>query len=84
MVKKGKGIIKAEDFQPNSAVEIMNPDLVIASITDKKGSLDMEVTIEKGLGYIQVEEGKKDKLPIGTIAVDAIFTPIEKVNFEVY
>jgi len=83
MVKKGKGVITAADFQPNSAVEIMNPDLVIASLTDKKGSLDMEVTIERGLGYVQVEERKKDKLPIGTIAVDAIFTPVEKVNFEV-
>ncbi len=83
MIKKGEGVIKAKDFQPNSAVEIMNPDLVIVTITDKKGSLDMEATIEKGLGYVQVEERKKEKLPIGTIAVDAIFTPVEKVNLEV-
>ncbi len=80
---KGKKEIRARDFQPNSNVEIMNPDLLIATITDKKGSLDMEVTIEKGLGYVRVEDRKTEKLPIGTIAVDAIFTPVEKVNFEV-
>jgi len=83
LVAKGKKKVQANDFQPNSNVEIMNPDLSLATLTDKKSTLDMEVTIERGLGYVQVEDRKKEKLPIGTIAVDAIFTPVEKVNFEV-
>ena len=61
----------------------MNPDLYIASITDKKGKIEMEVVVEQGLGYSQVEERKEEKIPIGTIAVDAIFSPVRRVNFEV-
>lgn len=83
LVAKGKKEVSASDFQPNTNVEIMNPDLHLATLTDKRSSLDMEVTVERGLGYVQVEDRKKGKLPIGTIAVDAIFTPVEKVNFEV-
>jgi len=80
---EGEREVSARDFEPNSMVEIMNPDLIIANITDKKGKLDLEVTAEKGLGYSQVEERKEEKIPIGTIAVDAIFSPIQKVNFQV-
>lgn len=80
---KGEKQVLAKDFEPNSAVEIMNPDLPIATITSPKGSLDLEVVIEHGLGYVRVEDRQKNKLPIGTIAVDAIFTPVVKVNFEV-
>jgi DNA-directed RNA polymerase subunit alpha len=61
----------------------MNPELVIANSTSKKGKLDLEVVVEKGLGYSQVEERKEEKIPIGTIAVDAIFSPVQKINFQV-
>ena len=80
---KGNKQVTAKDFEPNSAVEIMNPELPIATITNAKGSFDLEVTIERGLGYVRVEERQKHKLPIGTINIDAIFTPITKVNFKV-
>ncbi len=75
--------VYAKDFEANSMVDVMNPDLYIAAITDKKGKMEMEVIVEKGLGYSQVEERKEDKIPIGTIAVDAIFSPVRRVNFQV-
>lgn len=80
---EGEKKVSAKDFQSNPMVEIMNPDLLIATITDKKGKIEMEVTVEKGLGYLQVEERKEEKIPIGTIAVDAIFSPVRRVNFQV-
>lgn len=80
---EGEKEIRAKDFDPNTMVEIMNPELVIANSTSKKGKLDLEVIIEKGLGYSQVEERKEEKIPIGTIAVDAIFSPVQKINFQV-
>jgi len=55
----------------------------IATLTSKKAELKMEITVEKGLGYIPVEARKAEKLPIGVIAIDAIFTPVNKVNFTI-
>ena len=78
---KGEKEVQAKDFYPNPMVEILNPDLHIATLTNKKASLGLQVTIEKGLGYVMAEERKKEKLPIGTIAVDALFSPVTKVNF---
>ncbi len=75
--------IYAKDFEANSMVDVMNPDLYITAITEKKGKIEMEVVVERGLGYSQVEERKEDKIPIGTIAVDAIFSPVRRVNFQV-
>ncbi|MCK4805625.1 MAG: DNA-directed RNA polymerase subunit alpha [Candidatus Pacebacteria bacterium] len=80
---EGKKKVYAKDFEANSMVDVMNPDLYIIAITDKKGKMEMEVVVEKGLGYSQIEERKEDKIPIGTIAVDAIFSPVRKVNFQV-
>jgi len=80
---EGEKKVYAKDFEANSMVEIMNPDLYIASITDKKGKIEMEVVVEQGLGYSQIEERKEEKIPIGTIAVDAIFSPVRRVNFKV-
>jgi len=80
---EGEKKVYAKDFESNSMVDIMNPDLYIAAITEKKGKIEMEVAVEKGLGYSQVEERKEDKIPIGTIAVDAIFSPVRRVNFHV-
>ena len=79
----GEKKIYAKDFENNPMVDIMNPDLYITEITDKKGKIEMEVIVEKGLGYSQIEERKEEKIPIGTIAVDAIFSPVQKVNFQV-
>jgi len=80
---EGEKKIYAKDFEANPMADIMNPDLYITAITDKKGKMEMEVVVEKGLGYSLVEERKEDKIPIGTIAVDAIFSPVRRVNFQI-
>lgn len=79
----GEKDIAAKDFKKNPLAEILNPDLHIATLTDKKAKLSLEVTVEKGLGYVLAEERRKEKLPIGTIALDAIFSPVQKVNFKI-
>jgi len=64
-------------------VEVMNKDQHIVTVTDKNVVLDIEITLEKGLGYMSKEVLKKDKVDIGIIATDAIFTPIRRVSYEV-
>ena len=81
--KKGEGEAKGADFKCPSQVRLVNPDLKIATITDKKTELEIEITIEKGVGYVPKEQLKRKKPEIGAIAVDAIFTPIKNVNFKV-
>jgi len=80
---KGEKKVKASDIKLTSDVELVNKDAHIATLTDKKAALEMEINVESGLGYVPVEQRKKQKLPIGTIAVDAIFSPIRRVNYEV-
>lgn len=80
---KGEKEVKAGDIKTNPQVEIVNPDLHLATITDKKTELDIELTVEKGLGYLPVAEQKFERLPVGTIVIDAIFSPITKVNCSV-
>jgi len=79
---KGAGDFKAGDLVCPSQVEIMTKDQHIATLTDKKVDFEIELTVERGLGYEPSESRRKEKLEIGTIALDAIFTPIRKVNFE--
>lgn len=79
----GEKEVKASDFKTTSDIEIINKDAHIATLTDKKASLEMEIRVEKGLGYLPAEAREKEKLEIGTIAVDAIFTPVRKVNYNV-
>jgi DNA-directed RNA polymerase subunit alpha len=78
---KGEKEVTAGDIKTNAQVEIINPDVHIATLTSKKAELLMELTVEKGLGYVPVEARKSEKLPVGVIAIDAIFTPVTKVNF---
>jgi DNA-directed RNA polymerase subunit alpha len=80
---KGERKVTAADIKTNAQVEIVNPDSHIATLTNKNAELDMEITVEKGSGYVPVEARKIEKLPIKTIALDAIFTPIVKVNFDI-
>lgn len=80
---KGPGKVTAKDIEEVGQVKVLNKDLYLAEITDKKTSLEIEMTVEKGLGYVSKEVLQKDKVSIGTIAVDAIFTPIRRVNYEV-
>lgn len=74
--------VKARDMVVDSEVEILNPDLHIATL-DEEGILNMEMTIEKGNGYASVDRNKPANLPIGVIPMDAVFTPVHKVNFTV-
>lgn len=80
---KGEGSITANDIKPNSNVKIINPETLIATATDKKTDMEMELTIEAGIGYSPIEQRKREKLQIGTILLDAIFTPIKKVAYEI-
>lgn len=79
--KEGK--ITAGDIAKADNVEVVNKDAHIATITDKKTVLEMEFRIEKGVGYVPVEQQENEKAEIGTIGVDAIFTPIKSVNYKV-
>jgi len=80
---KGEKKVTASDIQKNANVEILTPENYIATLTDKKAELEIMMTVEKGLGYVPAELRKKEKLPIGTISLDAVFSPIKKVNYEV-
>ena len=81
---EGEGVVRASDIQVDSDIEIMNPDLVIATLSGGKDcKLYMELTITKGRGYVSAEKNKSEDLPIGVIAVDSIYTPVERVNLTV-
>ncbi len=80
---KGERTVTATDIKLSSDVELINEDQHIATITDKKAGLSMELEVEKGIGYVPVEQRQKEKLAIGVIAVDAIFSPIKLVNFKI-
>ncbi len=81
---EGEGVVTAADIQVDQDIEIMNPEQVIATLTGgKESKLYMEILIAKGRGYISAEKNKGEDLPIGVIAVDSIFTPVERVNVTV-
>ena len=81
---EGEGVVTAGDIQVDPDVEIMNPDMVIAHLNGGADSkLYMELTITKGRGYVSADKNKNDELPIGVIAVDSIYTPVERVNLTV-
>jgi len=80
---KGDKEVTAADIKTTSDVEVINPDQHIATLTDKKADFEMELDIERGVGYVPVEQRQKDKLAIGMIAIDAIFSPVRMVNFSV-
>ncbi|MBI2592600.1 MAG: DNA-directed RNA polymerase subunit alpha [Candidatus Colwellbacteria bacterium] len=78
---KGEREVLAGDIEGNADVQVQNPDLRIATLSSKTAELDMEITVEKGLGYLTVEAQKLDRLPIGVVALDAFFSPVSRVNF---
>lgn len=81
--KKGEGKVTAGDIKTPSQVEIINKDLVIATLTDEAGDFEAEFTVGRGRGYLPVESFKGEKLSIGHMAVDAIFTPINQVSMNI-
>ena len=80
---EGEGVVRASDIQVDQDIEIFNPDLVIATVSGKDTKLYMELTITKGRGYVSSDKNKTDDLPIGVIAIDSIYTPVERVNVTV-
>lgn len=80
---KGEKKVKASDMKVTSDVEIVNKDAYIATLTNKKAEIEIEIEIDSGLGYVPVEQRKREKLPIGYIVVDAIFSPIKRANYEI-
>ncbi len=80
--KKGPGEAKASDIIHDADVTILNPDLHLATL-DKEATLDMEMVVKPGRGYVPAERNKEEGLPIGVIAVDSIFSPIKRVNYQV-
>lgn len=80
---KGKKEVSAADFESTGGIEVMNPDQYIAEITDTNGELSLEITLAKGIGFVSKEDFSGEKTEIGNILVDAIFSPIRKVNYEV-
>ncbi len=77
------GVITAADITAPSQIEVLNPDQRIAEITGKGVSLEIEMTVNHGLGYVPREVHQKEKMDIGAIALDAVFTPIRRANYEV-
>ena len=79
---KGAKTVTAKDFKKNSEVEVVNPEQSIATLTAKDATMEMKIIVDKGRGYLPVENREKEKLDVGYIAVDAIYTPIKTVNFQ--
>ena len=80
---EGEGVVRASDIQVDQDIEILNPDLVIATLSGKNTKLYMELTITRGRGYVSADKNKREDLPIGVIAIDSIYTPVERVNVTV-
>ena len=79
----GERVVRASDIQVDPDIEIINPDLVIAHLNGADSKLTMELTITNGRGYVSSEKNKRDDQPAGVIAIDSIYTPVERVNMAV-
>ena len=79
----GEGVVTAADIHVDSDIEILNPDLVIATLSGSEARFDMELTITKGRGYVGSDKNKKEDTSIDVIAIDSIYTPVERVNLTV-
>lgn len=78
---KGPKTVRAQDFDSNPNCQVVNTEALLATI-GKSGKLNMEIMVARGRGYVPIERRKDEKLPIGTMAVDSIFTPVKKVHYE--
>ncbi len=79
----GQGVVTAADIQVDGDIEIINPEQRIATLSGNDAKLNMEITIVNGRGYVGADKNKSEDAPIGSIAVDSIFTPVERVNMNV-
>lgn len=82
IVKDGPGEVTASDIELKADIEVVDPDAYIATISEG-GRLEMRLTVEQGQGYVRAEQNKNDADPIGVIAVDSLFSPIQRVNYSV-
>jgi DNA-directed RNA polymerase subunit alpha len=80
---KKDGPITAADIEPNADVEIVNPDLVLATVTDKNAGFDMDITVSRGRGFLPTEEREEPNTEIGVISIDAMFSPVRTVGLKV-
>ena len=80
---KGEKVVTASEFAKNADVEIVNGALPIATLTDKSASLEMEITVAQGRGFRTTEDRMKEKLELGTIAIDALYSPVMNVSYKV-
>ena len=83
LVKKGKGPVTMGDFEKNSDVDVINPELVVATISDDTFELDMEITVGQGRGYVPVAQKDTKSLDLGRIAIDSLYTPIVDIGYNV-
>lgn len=81
LVKRGAGPVTAGDISESADVEIVNPDLVLLTLDSDSGSIEMDLTVETGMGYRPAEH--TEEMPIGVVPVDAIFSPVRRVNYQV-
>lgn len=81
--KSASGVVVAGDIETPTQVTILNPEQPICEITNKSTKLNIEITVERGMGYVPREVHQKDKVDVGSIALDAVFTPIRRANYEV-
>ncbi len=79
LIKSGAGQVTAADIAESADVEIINPELVLMTLDTDDVTIEMDLTVERGVGYLGAE--RSEQLPIGVIAIDAIFTPVRKVNY---
>ena len=79
----GEKEIKAKDIVTDETIEVINPDLHIATITSKKAKLNIEMEVGRGRGFVPAEGNKREGMPLGVIAIDSIFTPVKRVSFKV-
>ncbi|MGC9031539.1 MAG: DNA-directed RNA polymerase subunit alpha, partial [Minisyncoccia bacterium] len=80
---KGKGKVTGKDIKTTPQIEVVNKDQLIATLTDEKARLEMEIKVEKGVGYLPIEMREEKTKVIGEIPIDAIFTPIKKVSYKI-
>ncbi|OGY50964.1 MAG: DNA-directed RNA polymerase subunit alpha [Candidatus Buchananbacteria bacterium RIFCSPHIGHO2_02_FULL_56_16] len=80
---KGEKKVTSKDIKPSADVEVVNPEMVIATLTDKNAELKMELIVSQGRGYVPTEVQEKENLEVGMIPIDAIFTPARNVGFRV-
>ena len=81
--KNSEGVVTAKDIKLTSDVELSNPDQVIATVTAKGTKFEVELEVENGIGFLPVEMRQKDKLAVGVIAIDAVFNPVKRSNYEI-